>query len=71
MNSNSLLTHSKIQTYSSYLRVRVLEIPNFLTDEECEGIIERTRKQGLYTSHVHIDPESREYEKKTKELIGM
>ena len=48
----------------------IFEIPGFLTDEECEGIINRTKKRGLFTSHVHIDPESREYEKKLKGLIG-
>ena len=56
--------------YERLLSPFVSEIPEFLTGEECEGIINRTRKQGLFTSHVHIDPESREYEKKTKELIG-
>ena len=51
--------------------LNISEIPGFLTDGECEGIINRTKKQGLFTSHVHIDPESREYEKKLKGLIGM
>lgn len=31
----------------------------------------RTKERGLFTSHVHVDPESRAYEQKTKELVGM
>ncbi|XP_046842649.1 transmembrane prolyl 4-hydroxylase-like isoform X3 [Xenia sp. Carnegie-2017] len=48
----------------------IFEIPGFLSDEECDGIIDRTRKQGLFNSDVHVDPDAREQEKKIKRLIG-
>lgn len=48
-----------------------LEIPGFLSGEECDAIINKTKEHGLFSSHVHMDPESIAHEEMIKKLIGI
>ena len=44
----------------------VSEIPNFLSDEECEEVIEIAKATGLFGSYLHADSVMEKRQKKIK-----
>ena len=55
---------------SKFSSIVFLEIPGFLTSEECDWLVNLTKSRGMFNSQIHMDPDAIAHEKKIKSLIG-
>jgi len=52
------------------MRPRLFAIPNFLTDEECEQIIDIAEDTGMFSSGLHIDNHYRDWKAKNQGITS-